>query len=436
MTAIRRQLLVALLSALLLALLLGAWSTYRMAREELDTMQDYQLRQLALFLKDHSYAREGPFGTTDAEFDFVFQVWAGDGARLYLSHPHAAPPPHVAAGFATVRTAEGEWRVFAADSGERSVQVAQRLSVRESLALRAALHILLPFLALLPLLAWLAWWLVGRGLQPLDRVAEGVRRRSPSSLEPLPLQDAPVEVQPVVASLNDLLGRLGHALAAQREFVADAAHELRTPLTALQLQVQLTERARDEVERAAALANLRHGLNRAVHVVQQLLTLARHDPETPDMRSPADIALAELAALVIADHAVLAEARQIDIGLVQADQRAIVRGDHEALRTLLACLVDNAVRYTPAGGRIDLSVTMDAQRAVIDVADSGPGIAEADRQRVFDRFYRRPAHDEPGSGLGLAIVKAIAERHGAVVTLSTASLGGLSVRLEFPSPVA
>jgi two-component system OmpR family sensor kinase len=427
--SIRHQLLASLLAVIAGALLLAA---YRLARQEVDEVFDYHLRQLGLSLRDQSFAdSRSPLGAADEEFDFIIQVWAQDGNRLYFSHPHATLPNRAQFGFSSLDTPDGQWRVFAAQYGNQVIQVAQPMRVRERLAAAAALRTLVPFMVLLPLLAGLIWLVVGRGLAPLDRIAGAVRRRTPSSLDPLRRAGVPAEALPLVDALNGLLGRLDGALSAQRAFVADAAHELRTPLTALQLQVQLTERARSEEERRAALAELRRGLVRATHVVQQLLTLARHDPADAGSKPPTAIALSTLASLAATDHEALATARQIDLGVATADATAVVQGDPEALRTLVANLVDNALRYTPAGGQVDISAGVAAGRPWLEVADSGPGIPAEDRAHVFDRFYRRRETIEPGSGLGLAIVKAIADRHGARVELGDAALGGLSARVWF-----
>jgi two-component system OmpR family sensor kinase len=282
-------------------------------------------------------------------------------------------------------------------------------------------------------LGLLVWWLVGRGLRPLARLADSVQKRTPDSLSPLADEGVPEEVQPLVTSLNDLLARLKGAFDVQRDFVADAAHELRTPLTAVHLQAQLAERATDEAGRRAALADLKDGLERATRLVEQLLTLAREEPGVAD-RPPATVDLPALAREVVADLAPLAAAKRIDLGL-SADSPVQVRGDADALATLLSNLVDNALRYTPEAGRVDVGVASDGGRAVLSVRDSGPGIPEADRERVFDRFVRGSVTGAVrGSGLGLSIVKRIAERHGADIAVGPGLEGaGVGISVRFPA---
>ena len=427
MRSLRRRLLVALLVTVAAVTLVTAFLVYRMARQAIDALSDYHLRQIALTLRD-----QAPRGTVaGGEGDFVIQIWDRDGTRLYLSKPGSGLPENAELGFATVSAPPGDWRVYSAELAGLIVQVAQPLRVRQELAVAAASRTLAPVLLMLPLLALLIWHIVGRALAPLNRLAHEVASRTPAALEPIPSADAPEEALPLVRALDELLGRLGAALVAQRAFVADAAHELRTPLAALELQAQLVERAPDGPERATALADLRAGLGRMTHVVQQLLTLARAEPEAGASSAGEPVGLADLVAQVIADHDLLAEAKGIDLGASRAGEDAIVWGDPASLRTLLANLVDNAIRHSPEGGRVDVDAGVLAGRPYLEVSDHGPGIPSAERERVFDRFYRRGGLDG-GSGLGLAIVKAIAERHAARVALRDTPGGGLTVRLDFP----
>lgn len=427
MNSIRRHLLLALLGAMAAVMLFGAWATYMTAREEANAIFDYHLKQIALSLRDQTFQ-----GTVvgDENFDFVIRVWNNEGLTVYYSRPHQSLPDLAQLGYSTEETPEGAWRIFAIQYDGETIAVAQPVRVRSQLAADAALRTLKPFLVLLPVLGILIWVLVDRGLKPLTRLAGSVGARTPDALDPLPEGEVPEEARPLVQALNDLLARLQNALAAQRAFIADAAHELRTPLTALQLQVQLVERATADADRAAAIGDLKRGLQRAVHAVQQLLTLARQEPGAAQ-RPFAPVHLADIARQAVADHAPLAEAKGIDLGVATADEAVVVEGDTEALRILFANLIGNAVRYTPTGGRVDVGVIAADGHARVEVADNGPGIPPAERERVFDRFYRRGGEDEGGSGLGLAIVRTIAERHCAKVCLDDAPGGGLLARVDF-----
>jgi two-component system, OmpR family, sensor kinase len=232
--------------------------------------------------------------------------------------------------------------------------------------------------------------------------------------------------------LNRLLGRVAAAFASQRDFVADAAHELRSPLTALSLQLQLVERARDDAERTVATLRLRAAIDRATHLVSQLLTLARNEPAgLPVNAAPAE--LGAIAREAVGDVQPLAQQRRIRVEL-DAPGAVPVQADAEALRILVRNLLDNAVRYSPEDSTVQVRALRNpGGHAVLEVADQGPGIAPSDRPRAFARFYRAPDASEGGSGLGLAIVKAIAERHGAKVALEDAEPHGLRVVVTFPS---
>jgi two-component system OmpR family sensor kinase len=317
--------------------------------------------------------------------------------------------------------------------GER-VQVGQAVLAREEVAAGLAFRSLLPFLLLTPALGLLIWIVVGTSLRPLRKLARAVGKRSPSALQPLPPDGQPPELIPVVTALNDLLHKLDHALSSQRAFVADAAHELRSPLTALKLQLQLAERAASDEQRATAFAKLHERLDRSTHLVQQLLTFARHESASGD-RQRVPVPLLDLAQQCVADRFVHAEGRGIDLGVAPGGENVAVAGYPDELHILLGNLLDNALRYTPVGGRVDVSVALDDGAPLLQVADTGPGIAAHERERVFDRFYRGEDNDGWGSGLGLSIVNSIATAHGASVTLGGRVPGtGLVATVRFAKP--
>lgn len=431
MISIRRTLVWTLLAALAAVELAAAAATYVTARAEADQIFDYHLRQLALSLRDQAFHDAlDPLTAKDEEgFDTVIQVWDKSGAHLYISHPRAGLPERAQLGFDNVSGPTGKWRVFSTVARDRVIQVAQPLQQRDQLAIAAALRTLLPqFLLLFPL-GILTWLLIGHGLAPLERLARAVGARSADALDPLPAHGLPAEVRPLAEALNALLYRLGHSLAAQRAFIADAAHELRTPLTALQLQVQLAERADGDAQRSAALADLKRGIARTAHLVRQLLTLARQER---DEGVSAPTALNPIVSLACADLAALAEARSITVAVETGEKTPEVAADAEALRTLITNLLDNALRYTPEGGSVCVRTWNEDGAARLEIGDSGPGIPAHERERVFDRFYRRESSGETGSGLGLAIVKTIAQRHGAFLTLGESRLAGLLVQIGFP----
>jgi two-component system OmpR family sensor kinase/two-component system sensor histidine kinase QseC len=432
MTSIRTRLLMALLAVVIATSLLAGMLTYRRVLAETSTLFDYQLRQMALSLRSQiPMAPRLELPPDQADSDFVIQIWDLYGTRVYFSRPGLPLINATALGYADVLVAGKPWRTYGLQTLDGVIQIAQPLRVREAFARGAALRVVIPFLLLLPVLGAAIVWVVGNGLRPLRRLANEVQRRDVHSLTPIATRRLPQEVAPLVAALNRLLERLHAAFQTQRAFVADAAHELRSPLTAVRLQLQLLDRAPDEAARREARSNLGAAVERAIHLVEQLLTLARSEPReeaSAFSRAPLDQAAAD----GIADAHALALARQIDLSLEA--EPAAVQGDRDALRILVRNLVDNAVRYSPVGGSVRVSVRNQASGPVLEVNDAGPGIPPADRERAFDRFYRRSNAPEGGSGPGLAIVKAIADRHRAQISLDDAPGAGLKVTVAFPTP--
>jgi two-component system OmpR family sensor kinase len=435
MNSIRRRLLVGLLGGLILTGFVAATGVYLKAREEANTLFDYQLKQIALALRDHAATALAVASADQVseEQEIVIQIWDDTGLHLYYSHPDLPPLPRAPLGLTTMTTSSGAWRVFNLLGFQgHSIQVAQPLrGRRQAMAASMAARTLLPWLATMPFLGGMIWWLVGRDLKPLIDVARAVRQRHSTALEPLPTAGLPQEVQPIVVALNDLLQRLATALATQRAFIADAAHTLRTPLTAVHLQTQMVVRATEEMERQQTVAALQRGVERVTHLVHQLLTLARLEPEAAQ-QPQTRVALNPLLHTIIADHVPLAAEKRIDLGLAR-DDPACIMGDADSLRILFDNLLENAIRYTPEGGTVDVQIASTPDAMQVAVIDTGPGIPPTERTRVFDRFYRREGTDAPGSGLGLAIVKTIAERHRVQISLRDRDHGpGLVVCLTFP----
>jgi two-component system OmpR family sensor kinase len=438
MKSIRRTLLLWLFAGLSAGIVIAAGLLYLQAREEANQIFDYQMKQLAASLPTRPFAPVSPSrpDQPDMEKDIVIQIWDDTGLRIYHSHEQPRLPERAELGFANIIASNGAWRVYSAQQGDTVVQVAQPLRARREVAADMALKTVAPLLLLFPFLGGLIWITVSKGLSPVRRVAKEVQSRDASTLSPISDADLPEEVKPLTHALNDLLSRLDHAIDVQRAFVADAAHELRTPLTALKLQIQLAERATTEAERRTAFAELTHGFERATHLVQQLLTLARQEPGT-SRKAQQPVDLVALAHNVVADLAPAANIKNIDLG-IQTETSAIIHGDGDALRVLLGNLVDNAIRYTPDGGTVDVSIHADGQATSISVEDTGPGIPDSDLDRVFDRFYRVPGARVEGSGLGLAIVRQIADANDAQVTLRNTGHGLLAcviLRRGHPAPV-
>lgn len=405
--------------------------TFRHTLQQYVKLFDYQLRQTALSLRNQGFADKGaPDIYAEEALDIVVQIWTLDGRLLYQSHPRTVLPDASIIGFSRTEAGGVRWRVYTMPTMDRVIQVAHPVEVRRSLARASAFRSLMPLLAFAPLLALLICWLIGREFKAVKRLEKEVMHRDAKSLDPVSEQDLPSEITPVVRALNQLLVRLHRAFCVQRAFIGDAAHELRSPLTALSLQVEMLEQAQTEPEKLAAIGQLRQGTARANRLIGQLLTAARSEPGE-GIAAFSSVNLAEEARRTIGESYSEALDRDIDIEFSGPDE-AVVAGDSALLQTMMRNLIDNAIRYTPEGGRIAIAVQVGERQVVFSIDDNGPGIPEAQYQQVFQRFYRGNTRGQPGSGLGLAIVWNIGLQHDATVSLHRSPLGGLRVVVRFP----
>lgn len=436
MNSMRRQLLLWLALGLSGGILVAGIALYFQARDEANEIFDYQLRQIAASLPRQAFTPIAPIapgqdlpGLAD---EIMMQIWDSRGTVIYHSHSRSVMPQQAELGFVDVAGPGGMWRVYSAQLGSTVVQVAQPQSARKEVAAQVAVKTVMPLLLLFPFLGALIWFLIGRALAPVRRAAAEVQARDMHMLTPIADHNLPQEILPLTHAFNDLLARLAQAMQVQRAFIADAAHELRTPLTALRLQTQLAERASNDDERCLAFADLKQGLERTAHLVHQLLTLARQEP---GVQQHALIDLTTLLPSVIADMTTLAEYKRIQLDMlgIAPARPAMIMGDADALRILFNNVLLNAVHYSPAGTMVDVILKVADDKLQVMIQDRGPGIAEQDMARVFDRFYRADMahkHLVPGSGLGLAIVKKIVELHDATVHLQNTGKG-LLVTVEF-----
>lgn len=441
MPSLRRRLLVLLSGMVLLAWAATAIFSYYDARHEIGEMLDAHLAQSAgLIAAQLEHEIEDDRGGTvprqyKQERKIAFQVWdSGNALRLRSA---SAPESRLSGsdeGFSDATIDGKRWRIFSRrdESGRFVVQVAERYELRDELAESVAGHLMHPLAVALPALALLIWFAVGAGLAPLGRLAAEVGRRAPDNLAPLEESRTPREVRPLLGALNTLFARLQASLEQERRFTADAAHELRTPLAAVKTQAQVALGAADAGERTRALAHVVTGTDRAAHLVEQLLMLARLDPQTV-IAQARTASLRDLAAECVAAQAPAAAQKNVEVGLVAEDE-GLIAGDSTLMAVLLRNLVDNAVRYSPAGGEVEVSIFREGAEAVLRVTDDGPGIPEAERGRVFERFYRVLGSGEEGSGLGLSIVRRIADLHHASIGLAGGPHGrGLAVSVRFPA---
>jgi len=431
--SIRKQLLVWQIGALVLTAILVSLITYHLAWDGFNQLRDYSLGQIAQAVLRHGAPSRVPQSEMlEAEL-FLSQIWDEEGKVVFASRPDQIMPRQ-RAGLSILTWQQEEWHVMVLEHGGSVVQVANTTANRYQMFGSVAPWLMLPFAVLIFLLGGVILLAVQRALQSLQVVRDEVSQRDAERLQPLPYAVYPEELFPLVLALNALLERLRHSLEAQQRFIADAAHELRTPLTALSLQAQLARDGDSLQAREQAFDRVAEGVDRVAHLIDQLLDLARYDPRTCPLREPVAVNLLDLSKKRVADHSAAAEARLIDLGLLDSDE-VVIWGEPDSLGVLFDNLIDNAIRYAGHGAVIDLQITVDGEMAQVLVSDNGPGIPADARQRVFERFCRLSPAASRGSGLGLSIVEEIVARHQGLIRLDETPGGGLTVRVSFPLPV-
>ena len=427
------------LAILVVAVVAGIFS-FVSAFDEAHELQDDMLRQVAaLFDRQHlplAHLGEDDRAKSSDEESRVIVQYLADGEKAAGQGDAGIPlpiPDSLSDGLHTLDVGGEPFRVLVKTTASRErISVAQEIGVRDKIASDSALRTLMPFLILVPILLLIVADLVRKMFRPISALSTEIDQRSEQELHPVEEEHLPVEVRPFIVAINRLLTRVAQSMDAQRRFVADAAHELRSPLTAMSLQAERLAEAEMSALARERLATLQRGIERGRNLLDQLLTLAKVQatPELP--KSPVSVQC--IYRRVLEDLLPLAEAKRIDIG-VEGEQDAQVLASELDLTTVVKNLVDNAIRYTPYGGRVDLSVTNDDGRAMLQIKDSGPGIPTGERDRVFDPFYRTIGSDQVGSGLGLSIVKAISHRLGAEVRLAYSDevrQSGLCVSVVIP----
>lgn len=414
----------------------GAFSFYS-AFEEAHELQDDMLRQAAALIQnqpaasvpltDSSHSRAHDI---DAESKLVVQFLVQSEAAAKSGLPI---PPWTADGLHTLKLNDVSYRVLIRTAGDgQRIAVSQSTQVRDEIAKDSALRTVLPLLILVPLLLLVVTGLVREMLRPVTRLAAEIDQRGERDLQPLQAQTLPSEIRPFVTAINRLLSRVADAMEAQRRFVADAAHELRSPMTALSLQAERLQATPLSDEARNRLRTLQQGIDRGRNLLEQLLSLARVQGTEHELRQL--IPVRDVYRRVLEELMPLAEAKGLDIGIADGPDIQILAYDID-LFTLVRNLVDNAIRYTPDGGRVDLSVREEGQQIILEVEDSGTGIPASERERVLAPFYRVLGTEQSGSGLGLSIVKAIAQKLDGTLELKRASQfsQGLKVRLILKS---
>ncbi len=399
----------------------GGTFSFATAFEEANELQDDQLRQVAALIQGHivplsPQKNDASALDTNPEFRILVQIIDTSGIEVLVAdQPPLLLPAGVPEGIQTIAVGNEEWRIFVKtiNAHQRAV-VAQEIEVRNEVARESAITTLIPYVVLIPVLLLLVSYLIREMFKPLTKLAMDLDQRSEYGLHVIDEINLPSEISPFVVAINRMLARVDLSVAQQRRFVADAAHEMRTPLTALSLQAERLDAADMSDLARERLAKLKTGLARASLLLNQMLALARVQQNNSDEKT--EVSVWQVFRSVLEDLMPLAQAKKIDIGVV-GEQDMKLRVHEFDLVALLKNLLDNAIRYTPEGGKIDLAVVSHNGRIGIVVEDTGPGIPESERERVFDPFYRVLGNVETGSGLGLSIAKLCAERMGAEVRL-------------------
>ena len=403
---------------------------YQLARSEAAEFLDGQLRQVALNagggLRD---LNSPPAADQDPENQLAVTIWR-NGAIAHSDLPFSQVARPHQPGYANIVIAGEPWRIYVTENSVWTVQVAQREKVRQEIAQSAAIGAAAPILIVIPLSWLVVGWAMNRTLGRLDALARDLASRSAAAAATVPLDGVPTEAVPLVEGVNSLIVRLRAAVDAQKRFLFDAAHELRTPLAAMQIQADNLAAEPPERFQQGRTAIVK-GVTRASALVNQLLQLARLDEPAAPFHEPVE--LSPLLLDCISEYVLLAENKGVDLG-ISIDQPVTLNGSARELRSLFTNLIDNAVRYTPSGGKVDVRLYRRDAKSVVDILDTGIGLKRGSEARVFDRFYRAAPPDVHGTGLGLAIARRIAERHGLGLTVGNRpdGQGGVLAQVTLP----
>ncbi len=452
-SSIRRRALIIILPMVASIWLISAYVSYYQTQEHISQFLDTQLAQNAKVLlamsmhelveqevlseSNHtstSIANHLFWNASSYKNEIAFQVWLND-TKLTLQSDNAPNSPMSTRrnGFENITIQNRLWRVYSASTKTSTinVQVAIQISVQDGITKSMIERVIFPLLVMLPLLGFFVWTGINNALYPIKQMTRDLGQRKKTDLSPISEKKVPKEARSVIIAINQLFSQLKLAFDTEKRFTSDAAHELRTPLAALKTHAEVALQAKEIDQQQKALRHVIQGVNRATRLVEQLLTLARLDPESgfTEIRR-FDLFIA--AETVLSNEAHLAIAKDIEISL-GGTRGKFVAGNYDAICVLMRNLVDNAIRYTPTGGEVEVSIDRKKDKITLTFSDSGPGIPipEEERTKIFSRFYRSLGTKESGSGLGLSIVTRIAELHHLNISLHTSKLGGLRIDIDF-----
>ncbi|MDX2164267.1 MAG: ATP-binding protein, partial [Gammaproteobacteria bacterium] len=440
--SIRNFLLIYILCITALVASLSALGDYFLNQSDVQKHMDGVLEQMGLsfhaVLASNSTEPKTSRSLQNKYFNrtkYDFQVWSNNNALMLYSPSTTNIDFNIApVGLSDLTINNEIWRIFKVTDSETQWNyiVAEKYNARNRLLWRIGRNNFYILLLALPFSGILIWLIVGYGFRSVTRISSEVSNRAHTYLKPVELESVPLEIKPLIIELNDLFIRLHEAFEREKRFAGDAAHELRTPLAALKTQAQIVLKTSDEKERHTLLENLILAVDRITHIVQQLLILSRLVPEAASIYDIVEVDLPKIAAEVIAQLVPMALEKDIEIALDSPDSVKL-RANLTGLSILIRNLVDNAIRYTPEHGQVTVEISDISSHVILKVIDSGPGIPEELRSRVFERFYRMIGNSAAGSGLGLAIVQQISELHQADIKLTTPTNGkGLQIEIWLP----
>lgn len=408
------------------------FSAYRIALEEINEILDAQMQNLAERVENYgAKPLRSDFKQHQRYFeeDLFVDVWEYKQRDDLTDKLKILVGPVSKAGFYRHQTEDDDWRTYIQPTKNYQIQVSQQNSVRQHLAFQLAMNMFLPYVLFFPFAIWALTWVIRRNLRPLDDFKKELTTRGASELTPIQTKDYPEEIIPTIEEMNQLFERILLSQKEQKQFVADAAHELRTPITALNLQTQILLK---KFPNDAEIKNLSRGLIRVQHLVSQLLNLAKQDASINHLEMLQHFDLNQLVVNTLEQLMQFAIRKEIDLGM-EKQQSIQLHAPEQTIQSIVTNLIDNAIKYTPEKGVINVSVSEQDNFAVIVVEDSGPGIDPSQFNKIRKRFYRIYNHAEIGSGLGLSIVdKAIEHLHGELIFSKSEELGGLKAEVKIP----
>lgn len=405
------------------------WTLLQRRIENPDHQKPKQINDIDLAMGNQLAMNEDADDYADAH---MFRTWKDGQIMIFSSTAFSESVPVQRAGFTDMTYENEAWRVYSLPIPNAGiiVEVGEKRALRDTLVSNIMLNLFFPLLILVPVIALLIWYGINNGLSSIHGLVRQIRSRSPEDLSVIPIDTLPRDLSPLGRSLNQLLNKLDRSLTAERRFADHAAHQLRTPQAGLKLLLQMLRNADSDAEREAILTDLVASNDKAMHLIEQMLRAARVSHQPIQLKA---VNLYDVTASVIAEHGTIITLKRHDVSL-EGDEQAEVKADAPLLRLLIGNLIDNAIKYTPAGGKIRVSIAPDDDDWSLSITDSGPGIAEQHHEAVFQRFYRVNTPEAEGAGLGLAIVADIVERLAANIALYAPPSGmGLRVVVTLPS---